>query len=659
MFRKLLVANRGEIACRIIKTATQLGIKTVALYSSVDRDSLHVSMASEAMYVGEAPAVDSYLNIDTIINIALKANVDAIHPGYGFLSENPAFAKACDAANITFIGPPITAIEIMASKQLSKQLLEKTDVPLTPGYHGAEQSTETLLTEAKRLGFPVLIKASSGGGGKGMRIVSDESSFAQALAGAQREAQASFGDSTILLEKLIQNPRHIEIQIMADNYGNVVHLFERDCSLQRRHQKIIEEAPAFQLPEKLQQQLAQAAIDVSRAIDYRGAGTVEFLVSGDKFYFIEMNTRLQVEHPVTEMITNTDLVAWQIYIAANKQLPCLQDEIQPLGHAIECRIYAEDPEANFMPSTGQVELLREPSAANTRLDTGIKNHDVISQYYDPMIAKLITHGDNRHQAITRMQQALQHYQIGGIKTNINYLQALLNHPDFQQGRVSTTFLHDNPITLPKPDSYVALAMVAGFEYLKQQRHLDSLSHDTFAWQPYIGQRARNLSLSIAQAAHHIVVTPINPQHFHITYDDRQATVHATNTPTGLSIELDNQQYCAPITVHGHTYTVYLEYGPINVTHQIRENNTPAAEHGEDSLKAPMTATVVAILKNKGDTIRVGDPLMVLEAMKMEHTILAPNDGLLVDIFYDIGSQVSEGEQLLLLEHPEERAPELT
>ncbi|SPX62117.1 acyl CoA carboxylase subunit alpha [Legionella feeleii] len=429
MFNKILIANRGEIACRVIKTARQMGIHTVAIYSTADKDSQHVSQADSAFCVGDATAKNSYLNIEAIIAAAKTSGAQAIHPGYGFLSENPLFAQACADAGIVFVGPSIAAMEAMASKQVAKQLLEKTGVPLTPGYHGSDQSDERLLQEARQIGFPVLLKAASGGGGKGMRAVYKEAEFSQALAGARREAMASFRDDTMLIEKLISNPRHVEVQIMADNYDQIVHLFERDCSIQRRHQKIIEEAPAPNLTATMRQGLAEAACEVARSIAYRGAGTVEFLVDGDNhFYFMEMNTRLQVEHPVTEMITGFDLVAWQLKIAANEPLPCPQETIAAHGHALECRIYAEDPQQGFLPSIGQLRFLHEPTGPGIRIDSGVSLHSHITMHYDPMIAKLITWGETREQALQRMRYALANYAVGGVKLTLLFYKLFVDIP---------------------------------------------------------------------------------------------------------------------------------------------------------------------------------------------------------------------------------------
>jgi 3-methylcrotonyl-CoA carboxylase alpha subunit len=653
MFNKILIANRGEIACRIAKTARKMGIESVAVYSTADRDSLHVSLADSAFCIGQPPARDSYLNIDTIVAQALACGAQAIHPGYGFLSENPQMARACAAAGLIFIGPTVAAMEAMASKQLAKQLLEKTKVPLTPGYHGKEQSDEKLLIEAQRLGFPVLLKAACGGGGKGMRAVHHEADFFKDLASARREAKASFADDTMLIEKLISNPRHIEIQIMADNHGNVVHLYERDCSIQRRHQKIIEEAPAPNLSETLRQGLADAAVAVAHKIEYRGAGTVEFLVDSDQhFYFMEMNTRLQVEHPVTEMITGLDLVEWQLRIAAGEPLVLTQKQIHAHGHAIECRIYAEDPQQGFIPSMGQLHFLREPIGDGIRLDSGVTQRSEITMYYDPMMAKLIAWGDSREQALLRLQQALQHYHIGGVKTNIPFLQSITNHPNFIAAQLSTDFLTQNEIKILTPDKQLALLLAASFDYLNTVGSInDSLCTDTFAWQMHLSSHWISRYF-INGEQHNITVTPINHHELTVSLDHKTITLRIKLSAQQLIIDDGQQRFHALVENTPNQLRFHTKQGPITVD---RFNWQHLAKHDPSpntQLTAPMPATVVAILKNKGDTIKAGDRLMVLEAMKMEHAIHAPNDGLLVDIFYDIGAQVNEGAELVaIIGHP--------
>lgn len=649
MFNKILIANRGEIACRIIKTARRLGIESVAIYSTADSESLHVLSADQAFCVGSSAANASYLNIEAIIAIAIKSGAQAIHPGYGFLSENPAMARACAEAGIVFIGPSILAMETMGSKQLAKQMLEKTAVPLTPGYHGQDQSNARLRTESQRLGFPILLKAANGGGGKGMRAVHQIGEFEQALAGARRESMSYFADDTMLIEKLIINPRHVEIQIMADNHGHVVHLFERDCSIQRRHQKIIEEAPAPDLSTTLRKAMADAAIAVARAIDYRGAGTVEFLVDGTGlFYFMEMNTRLQVEHPVTEMITGLDLVEWQLRIAANEHLPLTQAQIHATGHAMECRIYAEDPQHDFLPSIGQLHFLEEPSGDGLRIDSGVTRDSVISMHYDPMIAKLIAWGDTREESRQRMQQALKHYHIGGVKTNIPFLQAIINHPKFMNTELSTDFLNQSHIEIPTPDPTFALLMAASVDYLALIPMHDGLRADTFGWQMHTSSHW-DAHFSLHGKEHTIRVTPINASQVTLELDNTSVTWKINLTGNTLHID-DGQQHQHVIMERFNNQLIfYTDLGPITVERYDSQHTPTDNTAAMGQLTAPMPATVVAIMKAIGDRIKTGDGLMVLEAMKMEHTIHAPTDGLLTDIFYGIGAQVNEGALLVALE----------
>ncbi|CEG57365.1 acetyl/propionyl/methylcrotonyl-CoA carboxylase subunit alpha [Legionella fallonii] len=649
MFNKILIANRGEIACRIIKTARSMGIHSVAIYSTVDKESLHVRLADSAYYIGDAPAKDSYLNIANIIQAALDSGAQAIHPGYGFLSENPQFAKACEQAGIIFIGPSISAMEAMASKQLAKQLLERTNVPLTPGYHGSEQTEEKLLAEAKKIGFPVLIKAANGGGGKGMRAVHNETEFSESLAGAKRESMASFADDTMIIEKLVLNPRHVELQVMADNYGNVIHLFERDCSIQRRHQKIIEEAPAPELSSQMRHRLAEAACEVARSIQYRGAGTVEFLVDGtDHFYFMEMNTRLQVEHPVTEMITGLDLVAWQLHIAANNPLPLTQEQIQAKGHAIECRIYAEDPHNGFIPSIGQIHFLKEPSADGIRIDTGVTLSSQITKYYDPMIAKLIVWGYDRAEALQRLQQALSHYFIGGVKTNIPFLQAICQHPKFTQAQLSTDFLSNEEIYLVGADKELALLMAASFDYLSTIKDIeDPLLQTAISWQAHtLGSwMVRYLDEGKLIEA---VITPIDKNQFHLLLNNKKQTIYTNASDNVLTIKTEQQSYKALTEDTPQFLTLYTDQGQITIErfHWNKLSSHVATNKGQ--LTAPMPATIVAILKKIGDEVKAGERLIILEAMKMEHAIHAPADGVLLDIFFEVGAQVNEGAELLSL-----------
>jgi 3-methylcrotonyl-CoA carboxylase alpha subunit len=653
MFSTLLIANRGEIACRIIRTAQRLGLRTVAVYSHADQTSLHVKLADEAYCIGAPEAQASYLNIEAIINAATNAGADAIHPGYGFLSENPVFARACEIHHITFIGPSVAAMELMASKQRAKQCLEKTAVPLTPGYHGDQQTDEHLLQAAHTIGFPVLLKAASGGGGKGMRIVKTEADFTHALAGARREARASFGDDTMLIEKQIISPRHVEIQLMADNHGHVVHLFERDCSIQRRHQKIIEEAPAPDLPNTLRDALATAALTVAETIDYRGAGTVEFLVDKNHdFYFMEMNTRLQVEHPVTEMITGLDLVEWQLRIAAGEPLP-KQHDIHQHGHAIECRIYAEDTSQGGLPSTGTLRVLEEPSGANIRLDRGFQDEDIITRYYDPMIAKLIAHGSTREEALQRLSEALRHYSLGGIKTNLAYLEALVTNPAFKAVRLSTHFLEENHLEIPKLPPEHALMFAAGMTFLAHQPEHNTLPSDTFSWKS-TGHLTWPLYYQIDDTRHACNITPITHNCFNYSHNETSHRLIVTQEGTRIALDDGKKRLIAHVLSDKNQMTCYYQHTRTLI---IQHNNpTPSQKitHKKNSLTAPMPATVVALLKPKGAWVEAGESLMVLEAMKMEHTIHAPENGHLSEIFYPIGAQVDEGVLLMALDPHDEQ-----
>lgn len=649
MFHKILIANRGEIACRIIRTARAMGIHSVAVYSSADKDSLHVRLADSAYYIGEASAKESYLNIEAIIKVAQASAAEAIHPGYGFLSENPHFAKACEQAGIVFIGPSVEAMEAMASKQVAKQLLESTKVPLTPGYHGTEQSENLLLMEAKKIGFPVLIKAANGGGGKGMRSVANELEFTDALKAAKRESQSSFADDIMIIEKLVLNPRHIELQIMADMHGNVVHLFERDCSIQRRHQKIIEEAPAPNLNSTLRQKLADAACDVARSIHYTGAGTVEFLVDEqDNFYFMEMNTRLQVEHPVTEMITGFDLVAWQLKIAAGELLPLQQKDIQIKGHAIECRIYAEDPFQAFIPSIGKLHFLQEPDGKGIRIDTGVVLSSEITKYYDPMIAKLIAWGEDRQEALFRLEHALAHYYIGGVKTNIPFLQAICNNQNFRQSNFSTDFLNKEAIHLPSPDYTTALLLAISYDYLNLINSIpDPLFLESFAWTMQGNNHWIWLYLDQENPVE-ALIKPNNANQFTLHLNNKVWQIEAKLKGNNIQIEINAQKITALVENEEQRLNLYTSKGPISIE-RFKWNRVNQASSHKGQLTAPMPATVVAVLKNKGEAVLSGEGLIVLEAMKMEHTIHAPRDGTIKEVYFPVGAQVNEGVELLSLE----------
>ena len=534
----------------------------------------------------------------------------------------------------------------MASKQVAKQLLEKTKVPLTPGYHGKDQAEQQLLEEAKKIGFPVLLKAANGGGGKGMRAVYNTEEFHDALAGAKRESLASFADETMIIEKLVLNPRHIEVQIMADNHGNVVHLFERDCSIQRRHQKIIEEAPAPNLPSSLRQKMAEAACEVARSIHYRGAGTIEFLVADDTFYFMEMNTRLQVEHPVTEMITGLDLVAWQLKIAANEPLPLKQEEIRCEGHAMECRIYAEDPYNGFIPSIGSIHFLQEPQGEGLRIDTGVTQNSAITMYYDPMIAKLIAKGQNREEALQRLTQALSHYHIGGVKTNIPFLQAIAQNEQFKNAHFSTDFLSKETITLAHPNSQLAVLMAVSVDYLNISKQIkDPLCQDSFGWQAH--KKTHWVWRYQLEELIEAVILPISQDEFKLILNEKEHFIRAGLQDNELRIETNQQTYKAIIENTFKDLTLYSEQGQISIQ-RFEWGASDSSSGSKGQLTAPMPATIVAILRNLGERVKAGDSLIVLEAMKMEHTIHAPKDGILTDIFYPVGAQVNEGAELISL-----------
>lgn len=660
MLQKLLIANRGEIACRIIKTAKKMGISTVAIYSTADSQSLHTLLADEAYLVGEAKAIESYLNIENIIKIAKLTKSDAIHPGYGFVSENPEFAKRCQEENIIFIGPSIECLKIMGSKQLAKQLLEKTNVALTPGYHGRDQSPERLLAEAEKLGFPVLIKASDGGGGKGMRIVHNREEFAANLASAKRESLASFGSEIILIEKLILNPRHIEVQIIADNYGKVLHLFERDCSIQRRYQKIIEEAPAT-ISQEFRKNITNAAIAVAKAVKYQGAGTIEFLSDGENFYFMEMNTRLQVEHPVTEMITNLDIVELQIKIATGEPLAINQDELKINGHAIECRVYSEDPEHNFLPAIGKISFLHQETNQFIRIDSGVNCGTNISSYYDPMIAKVIAWGQTRNQARLHLLKALDNFNLIGIKNNILFLKTILQNQNFIANKIATNFLTKEDITYPKPDYVLGAFLGASLDYLSNQFNKDSISKDAYSFQMHLATswfRQYLINNKLINVA--ILAKDKNQVNIKILNAAKDASLEISNKSIYASIALDldtnqlifndySQIHKYLFHTEGNKTTIFTQNGNLEIVPYTYTPNNLDVIHTDKQLTAPMPGTIIAILKTPKQKISAGEPIIIIEAMKMEHTIVAPSNGIISEIFYSIGAQVKEGEILVALE----------
>ena len=633
MFTKILIANRGEIACRIIQTAKKMGIKTVAVYSDADRNSLHVSQADEAIHIGPSPSTESYLVIDKIIQAALSSGAQAIHPGYGFLSENADFCRQCDANNLIFIGPPVEAILAMGSKSAAKNIMAKANVPLVPGYHGEDQSTTILKQSADEMGYPVLIKAAAGGGGKGMRAVYQADEFDQALAAAKREAKNSFNDEIMLVEKYLQQPRHVEIQVFCDQHNNAVHLFERDCSLQRRHQKVIEEAPAPGMTEELRQRMGEAAIRAARSIDYQGAGTVEFLLdSSGEFFFMEMNTRLQVEHPVTEMISGQDLVEWQLRVANGEPLPCTQDQLTLKGHAFEARIYAEDPEHDFLPSNGKLTVLQAPlETAHVRIDSGVIQGDEISVFYDPMITKLVVWDIDRGRALQRLTQALSEYNIAGVTTNIPFLYNLASSQAFRRGDVNTGFIeeHEDEIFHRRQEDldYAApLAAQAILAALKEsaQDLAEQSNEPNSPW----------------HLVNHWRVSDNSPQRINITIGTEQLEVitESSALPANIKVVSDENGF--------NLFT------PNGVFHCAKTQPDLGLDQDQDSsgnLTAPMNGTVVTLLVDIGATVAKGETLLVMEAMKMEHSIAAPSDGKVSEFFYQPGELVDGGAELLAFE----------
>jgi len=656
MFKKILIANRGEIACRIARTARRLGIVPVAVYSDADADALHVREHEQALRIGAGPAVDSYLDIERLIEAARRSGAEAVHPGYGFLSENAPFAQACADAGLVFIGPSVEAIRVMGSKSEAKAVVARHDVPLVPGYYGDEQSTAFLARQADAIGMPILIKATAGGGGRGMRVVRRMEEFADALASAQREAKNAFADPRVLLEKYIEAPRHIEVQVFGDSHGNVVHLFERDCSLQRRHQKVIEEAPAVQLSQAQRDVLYGSAIAAAKSIRYTGAGTVEFVIAGDgSVYFIEMNTRLQVEHPVTEMITGLDLVEWQLRVAAGEPLPLTQAQIVKQGHAVEVRLYAEDPAQDFKPSIGRIRRVRLPApSATVRVDAGVESGDGITPFYDAMFAKLITVGTDREQALQTMAAALGETALTGVVTNVPYLQRIVTHPAYLAGGFTTHFVEDYRDELNAPAAppsreellFATCAVLAeraggeGDEGPWQTRDHFRLNH----------AHAETLRLRSGDAEH-VLELSHRRDGLAVTVDGATSLVTAHELHGDrLSLVADGERARATVFIdeagihvlHDGRYRGFVVFDPLHAAEE------EAAATG--SLTAPMPGAITAVMVKVGDSVKRGAPLVMLEAMKIEHTIVAPFDGVVVEVRYAKGEQVAqEGAELVKLE----------
>ncbi|MBL8383168.1 MAG: acetyl/propionyl/methylcrotonyl-CoA carboxylase subunit alpha [Burkholderiales bacterium] len=660
MFKKILIANRGEIACRVAATARGLGIRTVAVYSDADADAKHVAECDEAYRLGPAPARESYLRGDLILEIARRCGAEAIHPGYGFLSENEEFAEACARAGVVFIGPPPAAIRAMGLKAESKQLMGKAGVPLTPGYHGGNQDPAFLHKEAGRIGYPVLIKASAGGGGKGMRVVERADDFAAALASCKREAAASFGDDAVLIEKYLTRPRHVEIQVFADTHGNCVYLFERDCSVQRRHQKVLEEAPAPGMTAARRAAMGKAAVDAAKAVGYVGAGTVEFIVPGDagadgSFFFMEMNTRLQVEHPVTEEITGLDLVEWQLRVAAGEPLPLSQDELQISGHAIEARIYAENPAKNFLPSIGTITHMRMPADDDhgaVRIDSGVRAGDAISPHYDPMIAKLIVWGEDRAAALRAMAAALAECEIAGLATNVDFLGRVVASPAFAGGDVDTGLIERHRALLLPADVPVPPAALAAAAFMLDAGAPAGAS----PWDLRDGWRmnltaARTLLLRAGETVH--AVTLEYPRGgMTIRIGAESGAAHGQVDGRRVRLVWGEQRVAATVVVDGLRVTVFcggLRHDLERADALLLAGDADDEAAGDGHLCAPMSGKVLALVATPGVRVERGAALLVMEAMKMEHTIVAPSAGSVARFHCAAGDQVAEGVELALFE----------
>ena len=660
MFAKILIANRGEIACRVIRTARRLAIKTVAVYSEADARAQHVLAADEAHLVGPAPAKESYLRGDRILEVARAAGAQAIHPGYGFLSENEDFAEACERAGVVFIGPPAAAIRAMGLKSASKRIMERAGVPLVPGYHGDDQSPALLQREADRIGYPVLIKASAGGGGKGMRIVESAGDFAAALASCKREAAAAFGDDAVLVEKYLRRPRHIEIQVFGDRHGNCVHLFERDCSVQRRHQKVLEEAPAPGMTPERRAAMGGAAVAAAKAIGYVGAGTVEFIADqGGTFHFMEMNTRLQVEHPVTEMITGQDLVEWQLRVAWGEPLPQRQDELAIDGHALEARIYAEDPAKGFLPATGRiVHLGTPPGSRHVRIDTGIAAGDEISPHYDPMIAKLVVWERDRAAALARMRAALEAFQVVGVTTNVAFLARLVASKAFSSADLDTGLIERSrdelfPPPAPASDEVLALATLAELaRHDREAREHAAASGDPWSpWGACDGWRLNEDNhhvLVFREGEHQVAVTAhYRKDAYEVELPGGRRTLSGgPEGAHGVRAWLDGEALAATVVRSGAVLDVF--HGAERHSLALHDPSLAGVEdeaHG-GGLAAPMPGKVIAVLVVAGASVERGAPLVIMEAMKMEHTITAPGAGTVKEILYAVGEQVAEGAELI-------------
>ncbi len=661
MFRRLLIANRGEIACRIARTARHMGLRVIAVHSEADAGSAHVRAADESICIGPARPQASYLDIDALIDAACRTGAEAVHPGYGFLSENAGFAERVAAAGLTFVGPPAAAIQAMGSKSAAKQIAAEAGVPLVPGCHEPDATPERLVAAAKEIGYPVLVKASAGGGGRGMRVVERAEDLLAALAAAEREAEAAFGDGTLLLERYIARPRHVEVQVLADTHGNVLHLLDRDCSIQRRHQKVIEEAPAPGLPGSMRAEMGAAAVRLARAIGYVGAGTVEFLVGSDNtFHFIEMNTRLQVEHPVTEMVTGLDLVAWQLRIAAGEPLTFSQEDIAATGHAVEARLYAEDPARGFLPQTGRLSYLAFPEdRPGLRVDSGVEAGDEITPFYDPMIAKIVAWGEDRDRARLALADALADTHIVGLNTNLFFLESLARHTAFADGLLDTHFIERHGIAAEKPpagdmETMRAFAAIAVLEDRSARRSMvQEQVPDRYspwgrsdAWRLNSQGSDRLTFDDNGETVTYEAIRTFGGYRLECSENTVSIAGVVRETGGGLTAEIDGRHRRGTVIADGSHLTVFLGGAQRDILLVTPGAAAMSAEAGGGRLTSPMPGTVVRVLVEAGQTVRKDEPLVVLEAMKMEHTITAPADGIVEAMPFAVGDRVEEGVELV-------------
>ncbi|SEN86105.1 acetyl/propionyl/methylcrotonyl-CoA carboxylase subunit alpha [Bradyrhizobium sp. OK095] len=658
-FRTLLIANRGEIACRVIRTARAMGLRTVAVYSEADRDAMHVALADEAVLLGPARARDSYLNVERLIEAARKTGAEAVHPGYGFLSENAEFAQACYDAGLVFVGPTADMMNAMGSKSGSKALMEKAGVPLVPGYHGEAQDDATLAKAAEKAGFPVLVKASAGGGGRGMRVVRSADELGPAIVSAKREAKAAFGDDRMLIEKYVDNPRHIEVQIVGDSHGNLLSLFERECTLQRRHQKVIEEAPSPTLNPAQRETVCAAARKAAGAVSYVGAGTIEFVSDGKDVFFIEMNTRLQVEHPVTELITGIDLVEWQLRVAFGEALPLKQDEIKLNGHAVEARVYAENPTKNFMPSVGKISTWRLPAeTGGLRIDAGYREGDTVSPYYDAMLAKMIAWAPTRDVAIERLNRGLEESDVRGIVTNIPFLSALMTHPKVRTNAIDTGFIERElavltSATLAPGELELCAAVAAVINDERQAAQGGATSPlnspwQTFGWQP-VGRRRRSFAFRVGHGTEQKVTLNYGSGPATLVVGDRELAFAIAPRDGGFDLTLDGVKSAVAAVISGHELYLRTRNGRFDLHLVDPFGGETEEQTGADKIAAPLPGTVVAVLAEEGAKLEKGAPILTLEVMKMEQTLRAPYAGVLKSIKCKVGDIVQEGVELAVVE----------